>query len=92
MVCSDGGGGGGGVCECVVTYRGVEKAFIVHCQVEFGLDTLDGHHTKPHWDQVEHSYICTHTQPHTTTDSKKMNIHKECNRGKHREKSPSISI
>lgn len=55
------------VCECGVTYRGVEKAFVVHCQIEFGLDALDGHHTKPHWDQVEHSYVCTQkpTQVHT---------------------------
>lgn len=36
-----------------MTYRSVEKAFVVHGQVEFGLDSLDGHHTEPHWDQVK---------------------------------------
>lgn len=35
-------------------YGGVEEAFVVHGQVEFGLDALDGHHTEPHRDQVEH--------------------------------------
>lgn len=42
-----------------VTYRGVEKAFVVHRQIEFGLDALDGHHAESDWDQVEHG--CTHT-------------------------------
>lgn len=37
------------------TYRSVEKAFVVHGQVEFGLDSLDGHHTEPHRDQVKDS-------------------------------------
>lgn len=36
------------------TYGSVEEAFVVHGQVEFGLDALDGHHTEPHRDQVEH--------------------------------------
>lgn len=40
---------------CEETYRGVEEAFVVHRQVQFGLDALDGHHTEPHRDQVEHS-------------------------------------
>lgn len=35
------------------TYGSVEKAFVVHGQVEFGLDSLDGHHTEPHRDQVK---------------------------------------
>lgn len=67
MVCND---SVGVVCECVMTYRGVEKSFVVHCQVQFGLDTLDGHHTKPHWDQVEHSYICTYTNTQAQTANK----------------------
>lgn len=37
-----------------VTYRGVDEAFVVHGQVEFGLDALDCHDTKPHGDKVEH--------------------------------------
>ena len=37
-------------------YRGVEEALVVHGQVEFGLDPLDGHHTKSHRNQVEHGY------------------------------------
>lgn len=89
------------VCECAVTYGGVEKAFVVHCQIEFGLDALDGHHTKPHRDQVEHSYMCTHkpTQIHTHTytintqahAANKRAPHSE-HRGKWGEKSSSISV
>lgn len=44
------------------TYRSVEKAFVVHRQIEFGLDALDGHHTESHWDQVEHGCTNTHTR------------------------------
>lgn len=41
------------------TYGSVEKAIVVHGQVEFGLDSLDGHHTEPYWDQVKDGYRST---------------------------------
>ncbi len=37
------------------TYRGVQVAFIVHGQVELGLDTLYSHHSQPNGDEVENS-------------------------------------
>lgn len=45
-----------------MTYRSVEEAFVVHGQVEFGLDALDGHHSKPHWNQVKHGCTKTHKE------------------------------
>lgn len=52
-----------------MTYRGVDEALVVHCQVEFGLDALDGHNTEPHGDQVEHSYGYTHIYTRTRSDT-----------------------
>lgn len=46
-----------------MTYRRVEEALVVHGQVEFGLDPLDGHHAKPHRDQVKHG--CRETRKST---------------------------
>ena len=76
------------VSVCVLTYRGVEKAFVVHRQIEFDLHALDGHDTKPHRDQVEHSYECTNkpTQMHTHTHMQQTNTHSHSeHRGKQRE-------
>lgn len=66
-----------------VTYGGVEEAFVVHGQVELGLDTLDGHHAEPHRDQVEHS--CTNTHTHADT-------HPANTEGKQREREILINI
>lgn len=78
-----------------MTYRGVEKAFVVHRQIELGLDALDGHHTEPHWDQVEHGCTNTHTHTHikhTSTHSKQTCTHTANTEGNNREKSSSISM
>lgn len=36
------------------TYRGVQVAFIVHGQVQLGLNALYGHHTQTHGDEIKH--------------------------------------
>lgn len=58
-----------------VTYRGVEEAFVVHRQVQLGLDALDGHHAEPHRDQVEHG--CRNAHKHTESTHKRRRSHSE---------------
>lgn len=70
-----------------VTYRSVEKAFVVHGQVELGLDALDGHHAESHGDQVEHGCTNTHINTRWETCTHTVNT-----AGKQREKSSSISV